>query len=255
MRPVWKKYLRVGIDMTEFKLEERYIVVKKKRLNGEQISAIEAVVDALGETVECVVIEEHWPEYDAVVKMLSDRIEGRQAVSSALQTVVLGDGHRLVSDVHCVEEDWAGIYISDSPHFIPVGEVFVTGAKVDSDLNASFRIVSKNPASFDVIIAAAQRAKASLVGQDVTDTDTKHRARLEWLASRSAVIEPMTVYSTRGDIPLWYVLEREPNPDVKAPYSAAMNGCRIFGESETSIEAAIDTAMERELQGKSPYYA
>jgi hypothetical protein len=64
--------------MSGFKLEERYIVVKKKRLNSDQISAVHAVVDAIGdEELGCVVIEDDWPEYDTVVQMLADRAEGR----------------------------------------------------------------------------------------------------------------------------------------------------------------------------------
>lgn len=81
-----------------------------------------------------------------------------------LQTVVLGDGTRLLSDVYSPEEGWAGIYISEAAAPVKVGEFVDTGAAAGSDLNASFRIVSYNPASFDVIIATAQRAKASMLG-------------------------------------------------------------------------------------------
>lgn len=64
------------MSMSEFKLEDRYIVVKKKRLNESQIGAIEAVVDAIGERVDCIVIEDDWPEYEPVFQMLRDRVEG-----------------------------------------------------------------------------------------------------------------------------------------------------------------------------------
>jgi len=51
--------------MSEFKRETRYIVLKLKHLNEEQLQAIEDVLDdnKIG-TVECVVVESDWDCYE-----------------------------------------------------------------------------------------------------------------------------------------------------------------------------------------------
>lgn len=63
---------------TEFKREERYIVLKRKNLYPEQESFIRDLLEEMGVlTVECVVVESDWPESETVWKMIQDRIEGR----------------------------------------------------------------------------------------------------------------------------------------------------------------------------------
>jgi len=65
----------------KFKLEERYIVIKRKRLTEDQIVLLLAIAEATREHVQdCVVIEESWPEYDIVLDMLKARIEGKQVL-------------------------------------------------------------------------------------------------------------------------------------------------------------------------------
>lgn len=61
-----------------FKREERYIVVKRKHLVGDQEERIrELVHDELGiQTTECVVVESDWPEYEAVWRMIEERVTG-----------------------------------------------------------------------------------------------------------------------------------------------------------------------------------
>lgn len=61
-------------------LEDRYIVIKKNRLNDYESKIIKAFLDVVDERqggncrVEAIVIESHWPEFETVVKMLFDRI-------------------------------------------------------------------------------------------------------------------------------------------------------------------------------------
>lgn len=65
---------------TEFKREERYIVVKIKDIdNQRQLEKLRYQIhQGCGvNTVECVVVESDWPEYETVWKMIQDRIEGR----------------------------------------------------------------------------------------------------------------------------------------------------------------------------------
>lgn len=60
-----------------FKREERYIVVKRKSLTAIQETALRAHIARLGiETVECVVVESDWPEYEHVWDMIEARCEG-----------------------------------------------------------------------------------------------------------------------------------------------------------------------------------
>lgn len=60
-------------------LEERYIVLKLSKLEDWQIDSIKDAIynnDCAVAQVDCVVIEKDWPEYDAVVQMLFERING-----------------------------------------------------------------------------------------------------------------------------------------------------------------------------------
>ena len=65
--------------MTEFLREIRYVVVKLSRITNEQLAALhECVMDNGIPTVECVVVESDWPEYEPVWKMINDRVSGEQ---------------------------------------------------------------------------------------------------------------------------------------------------------------------------------
>lgn len=61
----------------EFVREERYIVIKRKHLNPEHEAAIRKRCRLWGvPTVECVVVEDDWPEYETVWKMIEARVTG-----------------------------------------------------------------------------------------------------------------------------------------------------------------------------------
>ena len=65
---------------TEFKREERYIVVKIKDIdNPRQLEKLRYQIHqgCGANTIECVVVESDWPEYETVWKMIRDRVEGR----------------------------------------------------------------------------------------------------------------------------------------------------------------------------------
>lgn len=56
-------------------LEDRYIVIKKTRLTPDQYADLQITLGYLGiPTVDCVIIEKDWPEYDATVNLLWERI-------------------------------------------------------------------------------------------------------------------------------------------------------------------------------------
>lgn len=58
-------------------LENRYIVFKKNRMSYDEMRMVDAIADALkGDVVvDCLVIEEDWPEYEPALKMLSARVD------------------------------------------------------------------------------------------------------------------------------------------------------------------------------------
>lgn len=61
--------------MSEFKREERYIVIKLKHLNEDQEDRIRCCMDNNNVySTECVVVESDWPEYEQVWKMIEDRV-------------------------------------------------------------------------------------------------------------------------------------------------------------------------------------
>lgn len=53
--------------MSKFKREERYIVIKRKKLDRNALVKIEDILRAYSiQTVECVVVEKDWPMYELV---------------------------------------------------------------------------------------------------------------------------------------------------------------------------------------------
>lgn len=82
------------VDGEPFLREERYIVIKRKYLEPDQESDLRMFLSRrrIG-TVECAVVESDWPEYEAVWKMIEDRVSGRppsptaEAVREACATV------------------------------------------------------------------------------------------------------------------------------------------------------------------------
>ena len=65
--------------MSDFKREERYTVIKHNQLTGKQMQYLKDCIFGEGiPTVECVVIESDWPEYDPVWGMLKIRFEKEQ---------------------------------------------------------------------------------------------------------------------------------------------------------------------------------
>lgn len=70
--------------MSAFKREERYIVVKLKHLAGLQVAPLRNFLrENRVPTLDCVVIESDWPEYEPVWKMIERRMAGQPAVTAA----------------------------------------------------------------------------------------------------------------------------------------------------------------------------
>lgn len=88
--------------MGKFQLETRYIVFKKKHLDQSQEDIIYSIEEKLNATVDCVVIEEDWPEYETVVAMLRDRVENDTPVDERI--CYHSDG--TITAYSDVEEKW-----------------------------------------------------------------------------------------------------------------------------------------------------
>lgn len=70
--------------MSEFKREERYIVVKLKHLAGLQVAPLRNFLrENRVPTLDCVVVESDWPEYDKVWQSIERRMTGQPAVTAA----------------------------------------------------------------------------------------------------------------------------------------------------------------------------
>lgn len=93
-------------------------------------------------------------------------------------------------------------------------------------------------------------ARPSAIGAE----PTAESVRLTWMAKNQVAIEEMVIAAAGGDRPLWYIAERFARRGHRAPAQAS-SPRRVYGESEVSIEAAIDNAMERQAAGNEPYYA
>ncbi|HET8869156.1 MAG TPA: hypothetical protein VFM48_01810 [Aquabacterium sp.] len=76
-----------ALETCPFEREERYIVVKRKHLSEQQERDLREWMRLRGiGIVECAVVENDWPEYETVWRMIEDRVSGRLA-SPALEPV------------------------------------------------------------------------------------------------------------------------------------------------------------------------
>lgn len=83
--------------MSEFKREERYIVLKRKGLYPEQESAIRELIDELGVlTTGCVVVEDDWPENEIVWRLIQARVEGKPNEIESLRQQLATTEQRLL---------------------------------------------------------------------------------------------------------------------------------------------------------------
>jgi hypothetical protein len=72
------------VTQADFQREERYIVIKRKHLSKEQEATLRRALAVNHiETVECVVVEADWPEYDLVWQMIEDRVTGRSGSTAS----------------------------------------------------------------------------------------------------------------------------------------------------------------------------
>lgn len=65
-----------------FEREMRYVVFKLSKLDDKQMGRLNELLNVSGPdgyafpTVDCVVVENEWPEYEKVWSMTEDRIKG-----------------------------------------------------------------------------------------------------------------------------------------------------------------------------------
>jgi len=65
------------MDAKEFKREDRYAVIKYKKLSSTQWTKLPTMLDSFASAcVDCVVIEKDWPEYNFVWLMIEHRMAG-----------------------------------------------------------------------------------------------------------------------------------------------------------------------------------
>jgi|GEM_PF-6808543 len=66
-----------------FRREERYIVIKRKHLSSEHEDDIRELLSSRDTpTIDCVVVESDWPEYELVWKMIEDRVTGKSVTDA-----------------------------------------------------------------------------------------------------------------------------------------------------------------------------
>lgn len=103
--------------MSDFKREERYIVIKVKDLKyaSAENKLLRVLQDAGIPTRRCVVVEADWPEYETVWKMIEARCSDRPSEIAALReqvekltkelSVLKTTPPHLRQDLHCVASD------------------------------------------------------------------------------------------------------------------------------------------------------
>lgn len=61
--------------MSRFELEERYVVIKRSKLSEEQANLLYELMDEESiRSIDCLVIESDWPEYEPTLNELSCRV-------------------------------------------------------------------------------------------------------------------------------------------------------------------------------------
>jgi len=79
--------------MSDFKREERYVVIKLKTLSEEDKSDLRNLLATNDiETIECVVVEHDWPNYEATWKAIQQVSEGTYDPDEITTPPELGDG-------------------------------------------------------------------------------------------------------------------------------------------------------------------
>lgn len=103
-----------------FEREERYIVVKLSHIDGNQTAKLRNLLanEQIG-TIECVVVENDWPEYETVWQMIEDRCSGRSQHAASLRA--------FYADVHArnVKAGWWTNIDTGEPLKRSVGEMFM----------------------------------------------------------------------------------------------------------------------------------
>lgn len=79
--------------MSEFKREERYIVIKRKDLSQLHAENIDTYINDSGiRTRECVVVEADWPIYETVWGMVQRLAEGKPQLHQEMNQVIMDQG-------------------------------------------------------------------------------------------------------------------------------------------------------------------
>ena len=66
------------MDANEFKREDRYAVIKYKKLTDQQWTLVPELLEKFDKArVDCVVVEKDWPEYHLVWAMIEHRMAGK----------------------------------------------------------------------------------------------------------------------------------------------------------------------------------
>lgn len=85
--------------MSEFKREERYMVLKLSRLPSDEAEYLRDCMKSA--MVECVVIEKDWPEFESTWAAIEARMTGQ--ISAAEQAEAKSNLHKLEMDAACGE--------------------------------------------------------------------------------------------------------------------------------------------------------
>ena len=76
-------------ELKAFEREDRYIVVKRKTMHSEHEMELCAFLTERNiATVECVVVESDWPEYETVWQMIEARVTGNARAAIAATGLV-----------------------------------------------------------------------------------------------------------------------------------------------------------------------
>jgi len=149
--------------MSNFKREVRYTVIKHSQLTESQMQYLKGCIFGEGiPTVEAVVVEADWPEYQPVWQMIEDRVTGApveggkaeyDAMAAAMTTNQTIDGvpRELL-------ESFAA-YVSDSPNAIMRARVKELRALLDAPVECRCKRYGKGNPHWPCPVHAAPAAQ------------------------------------------------------------------------------------------------
>lgn len=220
--------------MSDFKREERYIVVKLKHLAGLQVAHLRNFLrENSVPTIDCVVVEHDWPEYEQVWRMIERRVTGLPNELVTLQVWAT----ELQGELLLVSEERDHAKRNSSAFEESMGDLQVKNGKLADELAA----LREELAQTKDVLAIANET-------------------LGWFADDSRISQQRLADADRRNAELLEILHNPSDEMVEAGNSAAaiemehdseLGSCGWISNADEVLKAMLDAALNKHEEAKS----